>query len=1660
MKKTLFSTLSFIMALVMILSAFAACAKKDPLTPPTPGTNTDGETSSSEGSENATQPGGPQGNESETKPGEAETNPGESETDPTQDGTRPQAPAGEIEATHSDLINHTNSLSNGVQAYFTDASRTHYSLQNKVMTMNYSRSSANDQLVESIKNTSGHAYIEQTMDVFVRMSDGSTHYASKSAKSAEANLYRFGFYYYEALFQFQDFVPKEYTVTDQTEISMDNYNKDNSHNVARKKSGGINYFTVTDVNDPYFAITGLNLDTAKYDTLVIKAKTVGECSGGELFIAVGDKWFNQAQSSSFSLTTDGEFHTYYINLGAYKNYEGTLKALRFDLGASVGEGIAIESMHIGNAQLDSGIPSDLKINRHFHVYSDKMHHTIQFAALATTENIAEVGMLTKINANTVEKLVVVDKNGAHNTIEGVDWESAVSVGFDIKDAGVFGYIMPLDDAAGKIKVTLTDGVYVIEQTRAPENGVINPSIGGTNDLGNYIHASGVKNNGNDFWLGQRIYTDENHDFDEFLLQTYFERNPLTEKNIRINANASDTATFGGYDALRGIYVINSTGHTDFYKAYNQPNKDFKVQFNVVALEEDRDFYMMVTASGILECSVLMTGDLLMLPIPMEVIKNFSEPTGERNLFNIDDPGFGESIFCLTTKKGVKYEYTVTNLYQNWGIYPLKQLSQIPFFCPYYHLSTGVTETNCILPWFGTANVGKGGAGNTLPDFRSMSAPFWQGQPQHNSCGNHYWLQYTDSNGKSYAYENTADYITSHGPTYAEVVMENISDDGKIKVTYTHMEMPQLDENRTYYTMEFEVLEELTINDFKHNFQFYKVTDRDSQGSYKKIGYLDENNECQVIDATQDSKAPIEKVLGKECPYFSFFMMPDWNRSDSSVEGYSNVAFLVHSSDFTIGGEKVDPNFYIVNTKNFVSISLNLDDVTLKAGDKLTVNAIVMPWGSQQYEDGKIDLTATPPNYEYDMVVNEATGELYMDKNVRDVRENTLLNPLTATSTTDEIIESPFLPRIKSKDGKSAQFTLSGGENNVTVRAYGFDMLTAPVVEELVNGEWVEYVTSSKNTPDKNGYYHYYDGYSVQYDGNGQYSYSFVVTMKDGAPRTFRVTADKEFEGWPRENLPVANEDLLKVYADASEIFSSAGLSPNMYGVPVLNMDDAIGEYVSVFINPENKSEAYSTYYTAGADLAETGQYLVIMYRVPKTNTETLGSMELWCKTEEGGLKGKEDNMGITPKATGEWMVEIFDLSKTSNNLKNFKESDDNTFHARTLRLDIFNAQYSDPTTHIDFAFIGLESSLKAICELEAIKNNFEFVTLYENGTPVTISVESGDKYVPTYVHPSSGYTQSELFFGSTIDFINGNPVSLNSYKRKANIAIYKGASIKKDMTIQLHGWAAVADGGISKYVWSADGGKTWHDCVGSDSFPDADDAILKNAFSGISYTYTSADAKNGKFQKSSNCTLVIDLSAYEGKTVDVTLAAVPVSDTSTLVTLYCFEDVKCFFDSPFVEGSQYAESSKPFAAQTDFINGAGKYLISCTTEGVAAGSISAKDDYTVMVSGWAAVDSGVTKYLWTADKGATWHEIENTASSPTPNNDDIMEYGQKKAGSTFTNYERSKANGRFQGASTGLVMDLSAYKDSSEPLEIYFTALPQDESDRVVILFKFTVTMP
>ena len=1350
-----------------------------------------------------------------------------------------------LEGEHAELIALNHSLANGVQAYFADGDRNYFHMSNQEMTMRYARRAGDAQLVSYIKNTKGASYVENTMDVYVKMSDGSMHYASNSSKNASVNIYRLGYYYYEGLLEFQNFIPNSIDVEDATAINIKKISR--LHDVSSKVTDAGVRLDVTSANDPFFTYSGLKLNADEKNVLILTAKATGNNTNLSVYFNVnvsGD--FSESRRLSIALVNDGEYHTYTLVLNQNANYSGRLVELRFDMSGSVGDTLEISELSLGKAELGD-IPTALSICRYFHVYSNKMHHEVQFATSKETDGIEELGMITRIDAETVAKLLVKDAAGEHSTLDGVDWDRVQCVGFDIKDAGVFGYIIPDVAEAGNITVALEDGCYVIQQWIVPENHTLYPSEKKTK-------------NANDLFMGQRVYTDERHSFDELLRETLIEWNPISAEDVQIG-EGSDNGAFAGYDPMRGIYTLNiGTPAGGFYTPYNLPNKQYKVNFTITGDKAlDRDIYIMTSGeNGLLECVALLDSDLMMLPIPIEVIKNFSESNGERNLYNLDDPTFSEAIFCLSLKANAEYEYTVLNLYQNWGNFPLKQLSGIPYTAPFYHLSTGVTETNCILPYYTAKAMNrKGSKNNTLTDFRSMSAPFWKEQPQHNSCGAHSWLEYTDATGAFYATENVNNTITSYGPTYAEVRMDNISDDGKIKVSYTHMEMPQTDENRTYYTMEYTVFEDLTIKDFKRDFQFYDATDNDPLGAYKRIGYLNEDNEYAVAAAVESGEAIYR--LGDECPYFSFFDMPDWDRTNTAAEGYSNVAFLVYNSEFIIGGEKNDAGFVIVNENDHVRISLDLGEVTLKKGDTFTINAILLPWGSQEM-DGKYD-------------------EM-QDANVRAVRENTLLNPLKATSDTDEIVESAYLPKIKSTDGKRATFTLSGGENNVAVRVYGFELLTAPKVEELVNGAWVEYVLSSKDTPDRAGNYHYYDGYSVYYDGDGTYSYSFVTTMQGGEARTFRLTASEAFTAWPEEeNKEAEREDYLKVYIDAAELNDVAQSAVQQFGDVTLSTDDSYVTFRAA--GKEGAKEAVILVFSNTQNI-ETGKYVVIKYRVSANNSEKLDYIENFMSTTNKAPTAGE-YAGFNVVEDGEWHVAVLDMSTIKPSI--VKADSDGKYRIQYLRVDVFNKRLPEDVT-IDIAYVGIESDLETICRLNA--DEFDVIEHYHSG--------SSKKYLDTktfelqekrYISPSSGYTESKVAYGALLDTVNGQSVSSCFSSSNKGMTMKDGYKASEEKTFTLAGWCGV-DGGVAKYVWSADGGKTWNEFTGEAK--KASKAIVEAAQQRCKVTFADLELSKtkGAFQGAGLCA---DLSAYAGQTVDFTFGAIPLSNESTIVLLYHFANL-------------------------------------------------------------------------------------------------------------------------------------------------------------------------
>ena len=1440
MKKQLLSLIAIILTAVMLLGVLAACkSKTPPQTEPNGSTSTEGV-----GSESST-------NEKETDKG-GESNGSETSTTVEQGSeTEPTPPPHDGLGEHSAIIQTSNSYKNNVLSYYTDSTKKEVTFENMTMNMGYGIVSNGNMQISHLSSKSGGTYISNTMDVVLNMENGKSYLASKSLNNSMLNIYRYGYYYFENRIEGQrftnDIIIEDEYVIDVTQGLSDGYKSGLKGPVV---NDGYVSFQHTG-NDPWirynlYAPGGGYIKAENYDFIEIVMKQDSVSSSSTVYLMAGDSnSFSESYAFNFVPEVTDDFVTYIIPLNEYDNYYGDLKSIRFDINTSLKDNFHVKSIRLIKANYD-GAPEDLTIQRSFVTYSDKLHHVVQFSTPTEVTGVKNVQIVTRIAADTVEKFIIKDKKDIRTDLDSVIWSHVEYAAFDIKGAGVFGYILPYDEQ-GTLSVTLEDGYYVITHTKEIENGTFIPSKANTR-------------NANDVFMGARVYNDENHDFEAFILAAEGERTPLEEGKHIIVDKDYDDARYIGYDALYGFYKFSVKG-TGFNGAYYQyPNKQFRVHFTVKNDNYDRTVYFMTyTNNGALECAALLDGKDMLLPVPLQVSKNFVGD-GENTIYNLDDAAYGEVYFPITLKSRESKELTVLNLYQNWGKFPLKQISSIQFFTPYYHLSTGVTETNCIVQ---LATCGPG-----LPDHRAMSAPFWPTQPQHNSGGSHSFLSYSGLDGQWGSTDNTSAVIDSYGPTYCDITLEYEGADGAIHAQYTHTEMPQTDENRAYYELKYTFMKDITFNNFMDDFRFYNVTDNNPKGTYKRVGYLDKNNESQVAEAVKNTGTQ-RYILGTECPYFTFFDMPDWDKEWDAAFGYTNLSFLIYNYEIIINGEKTDANFVVKNTPNYLTLSLNLKTVSFKAGDTITINAILMPWGSQEL-DGK-----------YDEI---------QDNPVREVRKNTLLNPLHAIADANcEVIESVFLPKVRSTNGKNAEFTLAGGHNNVTVRAYGFDKLTSPVIEECVNGEWVPYDISSKSTPDdyKNGYY--YDGYMVHYDEDGTFSYSFVVEMNNGAPRKFRISADKDFEGWPEKvpsDIDNSKPDPINVFVDPDEIFKMT-VGNGMISGAELGSESA---YIRLFASP-NVAEAYLTFYNASSeqykDLTSTGQYFAIKYRLPSNPASKLPNFEIFTSTEHSSAQGSDQNFYDLLVYDDQWHVIIFDASKMWS--QTFKSNEYGLYKANFLRVDFFNGRGISSEMYIDLAYVGFSDSLEEILKLNTDMTTVALVQ--SRNSEKDIDPNTGEEPIINYIDPESGFTKTEIPYAAWTDQANGKALNAGtSYTKDPFVFKYNGKTVQNSI-VTISGWTC-AEGGIEKYVWSVDGGKTWNDIIfsngrkafdpGSQPYFDAVTTISKYTIQDTESSKVNVRYQGGAGQGAASPGIAADLTAYIGQTVNVTFAAIPKADPDSL----------------------------------------------------------------------------------------------------------------------------------------------------------------------------------
>ena len=704
------------------------------------------------------------------------------------------------------------------------------------------------------------------------------------------------------------------------------------------------------------------------------------------------------------------------------------------------------STYVRDMSFDDAVP--LHLEKAYHTYSDRTQQQYRIIAEDKTNYLTEFGYEVKVKRSRVAGIELRDGDEVINALENgtYTFDNLGYIGLNIAKAGVVGLITV--GQGTKVSVTVNAKNYVIRQ---------------------YLPLDGISALDEETFAN-RLYTDETHSFGG-IRKAYAEETELfTEKNVSVEAK--DGARFVGYNRLTGAYefTIDGQGFNESY--YKQPQKKYFESVKVSGAKDDRIIYLSIKTVFPLEGAAVADKDEKLLPIPLQVGKNFGHEK-EEPIYNPSDAKYGETIMPLAVKANEEYEFTVVNAYQKWGNFDLKQLSSIEYFISYYHLSTGVTETNCIAPYFSAGAKGGFGVAWVLPDFRGCSGNFWAddntqtGDPQYNSVGTlcsptgNYGLSMGNYKGSDIAYS---------GLTYADLTYSYLSSDGSYAYSMRHVEMPQKDESRTYYTIEFTFLEDTYID----NEAFSIIGFDGRKGTYQHSAYLDENgNHIELTNPTRKGDAAIYK-LNKNGSYFTYYGLPSALRDETG-----NFGCIIKNYSIIADGQKSDVGLAFLNDfrsnptfgeLNYGSLTLDRS-VSFKKGDKISVDVVLLPYG--------------------------LVGQDNCD-NVIKVYNDSVKNAITINASVGTVVADTWIPTVAAQNGV-AEFTVSGGtygdgaEVNYAVKAQGFDLLTRPKIYEKVNGEWIPYDYATELG---------YDGYGVLCE-NEKLTYTFVFAQ-NFVGRTFRV----------------------------------------------------------------------------------------------------------------------------------------------------------------------------------------------------------------------------------------------------------------------------------------------------------------------------------------------------------------------------------------------------------------------------------------------------------------------------------------------------------------------------------------------------------------------------
>lgn len=574
----------------------------------------------------------------------------------------------------------------------------------------------------------------------------------------------------------------------------------------------------------------------------------------------------------------------------------------------------------------------------------------------------------------------------------------------------------------------------------------------------------------------------------------------------------------GYDAPSGLYLMDSIAQGSAYSfnsAYDNPLRRQSIPIQIQAGNRHRRLTIRAASrAGILPATVLADDRGFMLPTPVLSCKNFA---GERE--EPDDSAFGEAYFPVEIPADTTRSFQILHLFQNWGNHMLQQVTSIRFFHIYWHLSQGVSETTCFtIPWMRMND-----AYVRVPDYRPYSGPFWPAQPQHDCRQWPGLLQYR-AGGKSVhaVYQKTV--FESIAPCLARFTMHFRTSDDAARMAMTVTEFPQADEMRTFLTVRYEWLKDVTIDgDARQNFRWFNVNTL--RKPVAKLLWLDEQGETQILDVAPGDEPLLGTPLHKDAPFLG----------THGQAGY-HAFTLLRRLEGQVGGDELTP-FASANFRNGTSdtwFTVGKADLTIKAGDTLEADLLLMPH-AEPTEPGAIpERERTRYGTDGPRVSKVEVGRKLAD----------------------------FPVRIQA-ESEAAAFTIQGGHQTMPIIAEGFSHWSFPMLWE--GSVWLDQQA------------HGGDGYQVSSDGNGGYRFTFAAPMRHGQTRHWRVTrahcnagldrvADRN--GFPELTSAKGGTFTLKapiLFApgtnrlDGSPLSQFTGEGKTVRGVPISAQADGVGQ---------------------------------------------------------------------------------------------------------------------------------------------------------------------------------------------------------------------------------------------------------------------------------------------------------------------------------------------------------------------------------------------------------------------------------------------------------------------------------------------------------------------